>query len=113
MVCEPSGGLGIAGLYKMKDRIKGKNIMCILTGSNMDLTRLEQLRELSMISKGYKNYYMIDFPNKKGCIYDIITKCFKRTDILSIQYTRKITKDTNQALIAVESPTQEDVEEYM
>lgn len=79
----------------------------------MDLTRLEQLRELSMISKGYKNYYMIDFPNKKGCIYDIITKCFKRTDILSIQYTRKITKDTNQALIAVESPTQEDVEEYM
>lgn len=56
---------------------------------------------MSMISKGYRNYYIIDFPRKKGDLYNLIVKCFKKTDVLSIQYSRKPTKEVNQALIAV------------
>jgi methylaspartate ammonia-lyase len=76
----------------------------------MELTKLEEAREMSMISKGYKNYYIVEVPNKKSNIYDLITKCFKVNDVISIQYNRKINKEASQALLAVESPTQENVE---
>lgn len=92
LVCEPSGALGVAGLSKIKNRICGKTVVCVITGSNMDLAKLEELREMSMISKGYRNYYIVDFQRKKGDLYNLITKCFKKTDVLSIQYSRKIGK---------------------
>ena len=113
IICEPSGGLGVAGLTKMRKEIKGKNVVCILTGSNMDLTRLEQARELNVISKGYKNYYIIEMANRKKAIYDLITNCFKKTDAVSIQYSKNPNKEINAVLLSVESPSQEDVEEYV
>lgn len=79
----------------------------------MDLTRLEQARELSTISKGWKHYYIVELPNRKGAAFDLIYRCFKKTDMISIQYYRKPTKDINQALLAVESVCQEDVEDSM
>ena len=41
LVCEPMGALGMAGLNKIQSKIKGKNVVCVLSGANMDLTRLE------------------------------------------------------------------------
>ena len=91
-ICEPSGALGVAGLDKMKSEIKGKSVVCVLTGSNMDLTKLEEAREMNVISKGYKNYYIIEVPNKKNGIYELITGCFKVNDVITIQYNRKVNK---------------------
>jgi threonine dehydratase len=111
IISEPSGALGLAGLTKMKQLIKGKNVAVILTGANIDLTQLNQARDMNLISKGYKNCYLIELPNKKNVIYELITNCFKETDIITIQYSKKSTKETSQALISVESLSQEDVEE--
>ncbi len=105
-ICEPSGALAVAGLNKMKNQIAGKNVVCILTGSNMDLSRLEQARELNVISKGNKNYYIVQFPNKKKGMYELLTKCFKKTDVIAVQYVKHQNKDINQAILAVESPSQ-------
>lgn len=105
-ICEPSGALAVAGLTKIKNQIKGKNVVCLLSGSNMDLSRLEHARELNVISKGYKNYYIVEIPNKKKAMYDLLTKCFGKKDMISIQYVKSHSKDTNHALIAVESPSQ-------
>ena len=63
------------------------------------------------ISKGYKNYYIVEIPNKMGAMYELITKCFKVDDIISVQYNRKINKEISQALLSVESPSEENVEE--
>ena len=45
-----------------------------------------------MISKGYKNYYIVDFPQKRGVLYSLISRCFKKTDFISVQYSRKPAK---------------------
>ncbi len=47
---------------------------------------------MSMISKGIKNHYILGVPNKKNVIYDIITKCFKPTDLITIQYSQRFAK---------------------
>jgi threonine dehydratase len=81
--------LGLTGLCKIKQLIKGKNVAIVLTGSNIDLTQLNQARDMSLISKGYKNCYLIELPNKKNIFYELITRCFKDSDIISIQYSKK------------------------
>lgn len=77
IISEPSGALGLAGLTKMKNCIKGKNVAVILTGANIDLTQLNEARDMNLISKGYKNCYIIELPNTKNVMYDLITECFK------------------------------------
>ena len=91
-ICEPSGALAVAGLHKMRNAIAGKKVVCLLTGSNMDLSRLEMARELNAISKGYKNYYIIEFPNRKKGMFDLLSKCFKKTDVVSVQYVKHTNK---------------------
>jgi threonine dehydratase len=112
-ICEPSGALAIAALDKMRHEIKGKNVVCILSGANIDLTKLDEAREIAAISKGIKNHYHVHLPNRSGVIHDLITKCFKKTDIISVQYSQRFGKESSQLLLSVESVTQEDVEEYI
>jgi threonine dehydratase len=112
-ICEPSGALAIAALDKMRHEIKGKNVVCILSGANIDLTKLDEAREMAAISKGIKNHYHVHLSNRWGAMHDLITKCFKKTDIISVQYSQRFGKESSQLLLSVESVTQEDVEEYI
>lgn len=84
-----------------------------MSGANIDLTKLDEAREIAAISKGIKNHYHIHLPNRQGILYDFLTKCFKKTDIVSVQYSQRFGKEESQLLISVESRTQEDVEEYI
>jgi threonine dehydratase len=43
-ICEPSGALSIAGLDKIRHLIKGKTVVCVLSGANIDLTKLDEAR---------------------------------------------------------------------
>ena len=44
IICEPAGALSIAGLDKMRHMIKGKNVVCIMSGANIDLSKLDEAR---------------------------------------------------------------------
>lgn len=92
LICEPSGALPLAGLGKVRQLIKGKNVACILTGANIDLTKLDEAREMSAISKGIKNFYIIEIDNRKNVVYELMTNCFKSNDIISIQYSQRFGK---------------------
>ena len=39
IVVEPAGALSIAALDFYADKIKGKNVVCLVSGSNNDITR--------------------------------------------------------------------------
>lgn len=49
IILEPAGALGVAGLEYKKEEIIGKNVICILSGSNNDLSRLPEVRIRSSI----------------------------------------------------------------
>jgi len=77
-----------------------------MSGANIDLTKLDEAREMAAISKGIKNHYHIQLPNKKNVMYEMLTKCFKATDIISIQYSQKLGKESSHALLSIESQSQ-------
>ena len=48
IVAEPAGALSIAALDFYKDKIKGKNVVCILSGGNNDIGRMQEIKERSL-----------------------------------------------------------------
>ena len=105
--------MSVAGLEKIRHLIKGKKIVCLLSGANIDLVKLDEAREMSMVSKGKKNHFQFRLPNRKNIIFELITKCFKETDVISISYSQNFGKESSQAVLSVESRSEDDVEEYL
>ena len=109
IVVEPAGALSSAALRFYADRIKGKKVACIVSGSNNDITRMEEIREKSLLYEGLKHYFLINFPQKSGAVLSFIRDVIGPTDdLVYIQYIRKTNKESGPALIGIELAAKED-----
>ena len=109
IVVEPAGALAAAALRFYADRIKGKNVACIVSGSNNDITRMEEIREKSLLYEGLKHYFIVNFPQKSGEILSFIRDVIgPEDDLVYIQYIKKTNKNFGPALIGIELARKED-----
>ena len=114
IVVEPAGALSIAALRFYADEIKGKRVACIVSGSNNDITRMEEIREKSLIYEGLKHYFIVSFPQKSGALLSFIRDIIGPTDnLVYIQYIRKTNKEEGPALIGIEVAAKEDFKALM
>lgn len=105
MVVEPAGALSIAVLDQLKDEIKGKTVVCVVSGGNNDITRMEEIKERSLIDLGQKHYYMVDFPQRAGALKDFVNHVLnKQDDIVYFQYIKKNAREKGPVLIGIETP---------
>ena len=112
IVVEPAGALASAALRFYADKIKGKNVACIVSGSNNDITRMEEIREKSLLYEGLKHYFIVNFPQKSGEILSFIRDVIGPTDdLVHIQYIKKTNKNFGPALIGIELAAKEDFKE--
>ena len=103
VVVEPAGALSIAALRFYADKIKGKKAVCIVSGSNNDITRMEEIREKSLIYEGLKHYFLITFPQKSGAILSFVRDVIGPSDdLVYIQYIKKTNKEEGPALVGIE-----------
>ncbi len=109
IVVEPAGALSIAGLDNYKDQIKGKNVICILSGSNNDITRTEEIKERSLLHEGLKHYFIVRFPQRSGALNDFVMKALSpNDDITHFEYRKKTNREEGPALIGIEVQKPED-----
>ena len=109
IVVEPAGALASAALRFYADKIKGKNVACIVSGSNNDITRMEEIREKSLLYEGLKHYFIVNFPQKSGAVLSFIRDVIGPTDdLVYIQYIKKTNKESGPALIGIEVSSKED-----
>ena len=114
IVVEPAGALSIAALKFYSEEIKGKNVVCIVSGSNNDITRMEEIREKSLIYEGLKHYFIVNFPQKPGAVLSFIRDIIGPTDdLVYIQYIKKTNKEEGPALIGIEVASKEDFRALM
>ena len=114
IVVEPAGALSIAALRFYAEEIKGKRVACIVSGSNNDITRMEEIREKSLIYEGLKHYFIVSFPQKSGAVLSFIRDIIGPTDdLVYIQYIRKTNKEEGPALIGIEVAAKEDFKALM
>ena len=114
IVVEPAGALAVAALKFYKDQIKGKRVACVVSGSNNDITRMEEIREKSLLYEGLKHYFIVNVPQKSGAVLSFIRDVIGPTDdLVHIQYIRKTNKNFGPALIGIELAAKEDFEPFM
>lgn len=103
MVVEPAGALSIAVLDFLKDEIKGKTVVCIVSGSNNDIERTEEIKERSLLYEGLKHYFMIQFPQRPGALKEFVNNVLGETDdITYFQFIKKNNRDVGPVLVGLE-----------
>lgn len=111
IVVEPAGALSIAALDYYADQIKGKNVVCIVSGSNNDITRTEEIKERSMLFEGLKHYFIIRFPQRAGALRDFVGFVLgPNDDITHFEYTKKNNREKGPAFVGIELQDKNDLD---
>lgn len=108
IVAEPAGALSVAALDSIKDKIKGKNVVCILGGGNNDIVRMEEIRERSLLYEGLKHYFIIKFPQRYGAMKEFLEQVLgPKDDIVFFEYSKKTARERGPALVGIEIPNKD------
>lgn len=109
IVAEPAGALSVAALDDYAAEIKGKNIVCIVSGSNNDIDRMPEIKERSLQYEGLKHYFLVNFAQRPGALKEFVNDVLGPTDdITRFEYMQKTNKESGPALIGIELKNRED-----
>ncbi len=111
IVVEPAGAASIAALPFLGDAIKGKSVVCVVSGSNNDITRMEEIKERSMLYEGLKHYFIVRFPQRAGALREFLENALgPNDDITLFQYAKKNAREKGPAVVGIEVRSPEDFE---
>lgn len=109
IVAEPAGALSIAALEAYADQIKGKKVVCILSGGNNDIDRMQEIKERSLLHEGLKHYFIVRFAQRPGALKEFVNHVLGPTDdIVRFEFIQKHNKETGPALIGIEVKAKND-----
>ena len=109
IVVEPAGAMTIAVLDDYAEKIRGKKIVCIVSGSNNDIDRMQEIKERSLQYEGLKHYFLIRFAQRPGALKEFVSKVLgPNDDITRFEYMQKHNKETGPALVGVELKSKSD-----
>ena len=109
IVAEPAGALAISALDDFANEIKHKNVVCIVSGGNNDIDRMQEIKERSLQYEGLKHYFLIRFAQRPGALKEFVNNVLGRDDdITRFEYMQKHNKESGPALVGIELKKKED-----
>ena len=109
IVVEPAGALSIASLDDFAEQIKGKTVVCVVSGSNNDIDRMQEIKERSLQYEGLKHYFLVRFAQRPGALKEFVNHVLgPEDDITRFEYMQKHNKETGPALVGIELKRPED-----
>src|SRR5678810_1267251 len=94
LVVEPAGALTIAALDHFAEEIKGKTVVCIVSGSNNDIDRMQEIKERSLQYEEIKHYFLIRFAQRPGNLKEFVNQVLGPTNhITRFEYIKKHNKE--------------------
>ena len=109
IVVEPAGALSIAALDDYAGEIKGKKVVCVVSGSNNDIDRMQEIKERSLLYEGLKHYFIVRFAQRPGALKEFVNHILgPDDDITRFEYIQKHNKEIGPALVGVELKRRED-----
>jgi threonine dehydratase len=114
IVVEPAGALSITGLDDYASEIEGKNVVCIVSGSNNDIDRMQEIKERSLQYEGLKHYFLIRFAQRPGALKEFVNDVLgPDDDITRFEYIQKHNKETGPALVGIELKNRRDYDQLL
>ncbi|CAM4377347.1 threonine ammonia-lyase IlvA [Zobellia roscoffensis] len=111
IVVEPAGALTITALDMFSEEIKGKNVVCILSGSNNDITRTAEIKERALLYGQLKHYFIVRFPQRPGALKEFVAEILgPDDDITHFEYSKKSSRENAPAIVGIELKSPEDLQ---
>ncbi|MBT2708970.1 threonine ammonia-lyase IlvA [Pseudomonas sp. ISL-84] len=109
IVAEPAGAMPIAALDMCREQIRGKNVVCVISGGNNDIGRMQEIKERSLLYEGLLYHFIVNFPQRAGALREFLDEVLGPTDdITRFEYTKKNNKENGPALVGIELKHKED-----
>ncbi|CAM3154174.1 MULTISPECIES: threonine ammonia-lyase IlvA [Corynebacterium] len=110
IIAEPAGALSVAGLAGMKVQ-PGSTVVCVISGGNNDVLRYAEVMERSLVHRGLKHYFLVNFPQEPGQLRTFLTDILgPDDDIVLFEYLKKNNRETGAALVGLELTRASDLE---
>ena len=111
IVVEPAGALSISALDYYKDELAGKNVVCLVSGSNNDITRTPEIKERALLHANLKHYFIIKFPQRSGALREFVVEILgPNDDITHFEYTKKVNRENDVAVVGLELKSPNDLQ---
>ena len=103
IVVEPAGALAVAALDQLRDTIEGKTVVCIVSGGNNDIERMQEIKEKSLLFEGLKHYFIVRFPQRPGALKAFVNDVLgPNDDITRFEFIKKTNRENGPALVGIE-----------
>ncbi len=110
IVVEPAGALSISVLNLFAEAIKGKNVVCVVSGSNNDITRTAEIKERALLSANLKHYFIVKFPQRAGALKEFVVDILgENDDITYFQYAKKTNRENGSAVVGIQLKSASDL----
>ena len=103
IVLEPAGALALDALKDIKDKIKGKTVVCVSSGGNFDFERLPEVKERAQRYAGVKKYFILRLPQRPGALKDFLGLLGPDDDIARFEYLKKSARNFGTVLLGIET----------
>ncbi|WP_440066313.1 threonine ammonia-lyase IlvA [Tenacibaculum discolor] len=111
IVVEPAGALTISALDFYQEELKGKNVVCVISGSNNDITRTAEIKERALLYGKLKHYFIVRFPQRAGALKEFVAEVLgENDDITFFEYSKKTNRENGPAVVGIELEKKEDLQ---
>lgn len=111
IVAEPAGALSISALDQYSEEIIDKNVVCVVSGSNNDITRTAEIKERALLYANLKHYFLIKFPQRAGALKEFVNTILgPKDDITHFEYTKKVNRENDVAVVGLQLKSPDDLE---
>ncbi len=102
IIAEPAGALSVAALADI-DFAPDDVVVCVITGGNNDVLRYGEIMERSLVYRGLKHYFLVNFPQKPGSLRLFVQDVLgPDDDIAQFEYLKRNNRETGAALVGIE-----------
>jgi len=111
IIVEPAGALSLSALDQFSEEIKGKNVVCVISGSNNDITRTAEIKERALLYANLKHYFIIKFPQRSGALREFVVEILgPNDDITHFEYTKKANRENDVAVVGLQIKSPNDLQ---
>jgi len=102
IITEPAGALSVTGLKEMRLQ-QDSIVVCIISGGNNDVLRYAEIMERSLVHRGLKHYFLVNFPQEPGQLRHFLNDILGPDDDITLfEYLKRNNRETGAALVGLE-----------
>lgn len=92
-ISEPSGAMGLAAVLKNREALRGKKVLIVISGANVDFLQLGLIAQSQGATNQISRTLRVHIPERPGTMMALLDMCFGGLNITDFQYGKTDEKE--------------------